>query len=638
MCGIVGFNWDDVELCKKAIKSIHRRGPDDHGIFNNSEVTLGHKRLSIIDLTKKGHQPMLNKEGDIIIIYNGEIYNFKKIKEDLEKKGHRFESSTDTEVILKSYQEYGKECLNLFNGMFAFAIYDLKKKKLFIARDRIGIKPLYYYENKEKFMFASEIKAILTNLEIKREVDKESLSQFISLRYVPGEKTILKEINKLLPGHYLEFDLKNRKIKIEKYWDIKENKQNLSKNQFSKILEKELKRSILQRTISDVPLGTFLSGGIDSSIITAILSKNSEDKVKTFSIGFEHDKIGNELKYAKIISDKFNTLHKEIIVSPNITKELPKMIWHLDEPIADPAIVPNYILAEHAKKSATVILTGDGADELFGGYDQYRIIKIVDILSKFPKSITNGTINLTIKNSPDFILNKFYKYSSENKKAGIDRLNNSINSYRDNKAKGFLEIISVFNEKEKTDLIKEHERESSVNLANDVSTLFSKNKEILNKVSYFDLKRFLPDNLLMKPDKMGMAHSLECRVPFLDHRIVELAFKIPPNLRLRGLKTKYILKDSVKKILPEEILKRKKQTFQVPIDNWMETGLKEYMEENLLQKGSESMKFFKKDKIEKIIKNYKNSKLYYTRQLWSLLTFKIWHDLYIDEEKIHKTY
>ena len=636
MCGIVGFNWEDKKLCRSMLKTINHRGPDDWGIFNDKNITLGHKRLSIIDLSKKGHQPMSNKEGYLTITYNGEIYNFKKIRDDLEEKGHKFKSSTDTEVLLNCYQEYGKDCLKLLNGMFAFAIYDDKNKKIFLARDRIGIKPLYYYHTKDKFIFASEIKAILTNPEIKKEVDKSSLGDFISLRYVPGEKTIIKNIKKLLPGHYLEFDLKSKKIEITKYWDVKEGNLNFSEDKIARILERELKRSTIQRTISDVPFGTFLSGGIDSSIITAILSKASDEQVKTFSIGFEHDKIGNELKYAKFVSDKFNTKHKEIIVSPEITKIFPKMVWYLDEPIADPAIVPNYILAENAKKTSTVILTGDGADELFGGYDQYRMAKIINQLSKFPSGITNKSVSFAIKNSPDFLLNKFYKYSSENKEAGIKRLNNSINKFKKSKAEGYLEIISVFNKIEKNNLLNEEDNSTELNA--DVSNLFNKNKNLLNKVSYFDLKRFLPDNLLMKPDKMGMAHSLECRVPFLDHRIVELAFQTPPNLRLKGIKTKYILKKSVKNILPEEILKRKKQTFQVPIDNWMKAGLKEYMEENLLEKNSDSLKYFKTKEIEKILNNYKNSKLYYTRQLWNLLTFKIWHDLYINDKKIHKIY
>nr|MBA4405427.1 asparagine synthase (glutamine-hydrolyzing) [Nanoarchaeum sp.] len=620
MCGILGFNWEDKKLCKNMLDSIKHRGPNDEGVYNDKNLTLGHKRLSIIDLSKKGHQPM--EYEDLVMIYNGEVYNFKEVRTKLEKEGYKFDSNSDTEVILKAYHKYKESCLELFNGMFAFAIYDSKNKTIFIARDRIGIKPLYYYNKDNKLIFASEIKAILQDKEINKEINDSALNDYLSLRYISTGKTIIKDIKRLLPGHYLKYNLKTNHLEIKQYWDIKEDIQNKDEKYFIGEIKKLLEESVELMTISDVPIGTYLSGGLDSSIITGILSKNST--VNTFSITFANDEVGNESNYAKIVSEKFKTNHKEIVVSPDVTKIFEKIIWHLDEPIADPAIVPVYILSEHATKNVKVILTGDGADELFCGYDQYKFMNIIKKTSKLPYCLTKHSISAGIKLAPKSLINKYYRYAGENKEAGIKRLNLAIKDFKNNKPKSFLDVISIFDETEKKELLKNYTNDEE--LINNISNSFKKSKHLENQMILHDLKNYLPENLLMKPDKMAMAHSLECRVPFLDHRLIELSMKIPVNLKINGSTTKYILKKAYQDLLPKEIVYRKKQPFQVPLDQWMSQGLKEFFENELLSKDSV---YFNKTKVEEIIKNYKKSPLYYSRQLWSLATFNTWHKLYI---------
>ncbi|MFH1439615.1 MAG: asparagine synthase (glutamine-hydrolyzing), partial [Candidatus Woesearchaeota archaeon] len=362
MCGICGFNSENKELIRKMAAVIKYRGPDQSGFYLDANISLGHRRLSIIDLSKKGKQPMFNEDGSICIVYNGEVYNFKELRGDLERKGHKFYSNTDTEVIIHAYEEYGKKCVEYFNGMFAFAIYDSIKKEIFISRDRIGIKPLYYYIKDNKFAFASEIKSILEDKQIKRDVNLDALNKFITFRYIPEGETIFKNIYRLLSGHCISYDLKKNKIRIQKYWDLDiSNKNILNKSEyyFKKRIRELLKDSVRKRLISDVPLGVYLSGGLDSSSVLAMMRDlNHNDKIKTFSVGFEHDVIGNELKYAKKVSEYFKTDHKEFLIKSDVIKLLPKIIQHLDEPMSDPATIPNYVLSENAKKDVTVVLTG----------------------------------------------------------------------------------------------------------------------------------------------------------------------------------------------------------------------------------------------------------------------------------------
>ena len=631
MCGICGFNFSDKTLLRNMTDCMKHRGPNARGYFTDRYVSLGHRRLSIIDLTKSGNQPMFNEDKSIVITYNGEIFNFKEIKKDLQEKGHSFSSNTDTEVVIHAYEEYGTDCLKYFNGFFSFALYDSKKKVIFLARDRIGIKPLYYYYDKKKFIFASEIKAILEDKTIRREINKNSLNQYLMFRYIFGTETILKNVFRIKPGHMLMFDCNNNKLNIKKYWDIVIGNKNYSEEVYAKTIFELFKDSVEKRLMSDVPLGVYLSGGIDSSSLVAMMKKLNVKDINTYSVGFQYDIIGNETAYARKVSDIFGTKHHEFLIKPDIVRELPNIVWHLDEPLADPATVPIYFLSKEAKKTVTVILSGDGADELFAGYDQYKFMNLGNKMGFVPKAIRKNVIPAIVKVTPSKLLDKVYKYSSATGSKIYDRFGKFISCIGEDKARAYIEVISVFDEEEKSKLLKEPYK----NIKNPYDELnkeyFSNNNDFLSQLTYMDLKTYLPEDLLMKPDKMCMAFSIEARVPFLDYRLVECAFNIPSKLKLNGTATKYIMKKSFRNLLPREILHRKKQPFQVPLDKWMSKDLKDYFK-NLISSRIND-RFFDRDYVKKIFDNYNRSKLFYGRQIWSIGIFNIWYRLYIDEEK-----
>jgi asparagine synthase (glutamine-hydrolysing) len=632
MCGISGFNWEDKELIKKMTKTMSHRGPDDIGHYTDKNISLGHNRLSIIDLSKAGHQPMSNKEGTIWITYNGEIYNFKEIRKELEKKKYKFNSETDTEVIIYSYQEWGEKCLEKFNGIFAFCIYDTEKKKLFLARDRLGVKPLYYYLNEEKFIFASEIKAILEH-KIERKVNLTALNNYITLRYNSGMQTLFEKIQKIPAGYYAIFDIKTKKNNLQKYWNLNLDTTEESKEYFKEKLYKIFKGAVKKQLISDVPLGVFLSGGVDSGSIVALMheikkeEKNNEE-TKTFTVGFEQGEFVNELEEAKYISERFSTKHKEFIVKPSMVKLLPKIIWHLDEPMADPALIPLYLLAEKAKKEVSVVLTGDGGDEVFGGYDQYKFLMMGQKLSKIPFAPT--LIPTAMKFTPKKILNKFYKHTSSMGQEGLKRIGRFLQSSGKNPAKAYNELVGIYDEEERQKILNPNKfQETNYNEIN--KEYFSTGKDFLKKLLYFDTKRLLPESFLMKTDRMTMAHSIEARVPLLDHELVEFGFTIPSKYKINQKRTKYILRETMTKLIPESYLYKKKQTFHVPIENWIDNELKDYCKETLSEENIKRQGYFNYKYIEKILENYKKSKLFYARQLWNLITFNTWHKIYMHD-------
>ncbi len=641
MCGIIGFNWDNRNLLNKALKKINHRGPNASGKYIDKNISLGHKRLSIIDLSKSGKQPMSNEDGRIWIIYNGEIYNFKSIREELEKKGHRFKSNTDTEVLLHLYEEHSKnnsfdKMLNQLNGMFSFCIYDLKKRKLFLARDRIGIKPLYYYLNNKnkKFMFSSEIKAILENKSIKREINKKAISYFLSFRANTSEKTLFQDIYKLMPGNYLIYDLKQKKlIKKQKYWDInfsnKTNYKKYSEKYYVEKLKSLLLDSVKKRLMSDVPFGAYLSGGIDSGTIVSLMNKFCSKPVETFSVGFDTTKY-NELNDAKFLAEKLSTNHHELIIKEDSVKHLPEIIYQQDEPMADPTSLPIYLLSKFAKKRCTVILTGEGSDEIFAGYPQYKFMllhkKFIRPLPKFSRNL----FPFMIKNIPKPLLDQGFRYSSDLGEKAIDRFSNFIKT--NNYSKQYLNQVGIFNEQEKRQLFLSKYNQ---NLYKKYEKYFNNNSHIINNCSYLDLKENMVEDLLMKVDKNTMASAIESRVPFLDHRIVALAFNLPSNLKLKNFtKDKFILRKAMKGLLPEQTRKRKKKHFIVPINNWFQNELLQLKQELLSENFIKKQNLFDYKYVRHINKNFKASPLFYSRQLWSLITFQIWYKQYIKNEKI----
>ncbi|MBW3018942.1 asparagine synthase (glutamine-hydrolyzing) [Candidatus Woesearchaeota archaeon] len=617
MCGICGFNWDDKGLIIKMARALSHRGPNDTGYCVDKKVSLGHKRLSIIDLSKAGHQPM--RDGKLSIVYNGEIYNYREIRAELEAKGYKFKSNTDTEVIIHAYKEYGPAALQKFNGMFAFCIYDQEKQILFLARDRIGIKPLYYFLDGKSFVFASEIKAILKH-NIPRKVNVQALNEYIALRYNPTEQTLFEGIKKMPPSTYAIFHIKTSKLELKKYWAFDWKVQNKNERALEQELDELLKDSVSKRLISDVPLGVFLSGGVDSSAIVAMMRqvKNDTEPIRTFSVGFEQGEQVNETEHAKYISELFGTKHTEFMVSPKMVKLLPKIAYAMDEPQADPALIPLYLLSERAAKKVTVVLTGDGGDEVFGGYDHYKFMMMARKLSKIPLAST--IVPSVMKLTPKQILNKLYKHASNLGPEGVKRTGRFVKEAGKDPAKSYYELVGIFDEQEQKDVMQQFR---PINYKKLNEKYFSRKADILKLTTHFDLRRLLPESFLMKTDRMTMAHSLEARVPLLDHRIAQFGFSVPSKYKIRHGITKYLLRKTAAKYIPGDFLFRKKQTFHVPIENWLEGELKPYSRE-LLSK--ESMKTFKQREIEKMFERYKTSKLFYARQMWNLINYQLWYE------------
>ena len=629
MCGICGFTWEDKKLLRQMADIIEHRGPDDEGYHTDKGISLANRRLKIIDLSKKGRQPIYNEDKSICVVFNGEIYNFQEIKHYLEKKGHRFYSNTDTEVIVHSYEEYGEKCLERFNGMFAFALWDSIKKKLFIARDRHGIKPLYYTLLDNKLIFASEIKSILVNNDVKRTLNYEALHYFLSFRCNSTHETMFKGIYKLAPAHYLAYS--NKKLEIKKYWEQNFNPLHKSEDYYAKLILKKLEESVKLQLISDVPLGAYISGGIDSTTIVALMSKLGIKDIKTFNVSFGFGKEHDENKYARYTADYFNTDHKEMVVKPDTAKLLPKIVWHLDEPMSDPTCIPVYLLSQHVKKHATVILTGDGGDEQFGGYSQFKFMKIHDKMRHIPKNVRK-LVPLSVKYIPKEILNLFFKYSAGLGGEGIKRLGSFVST--NNTAEAYLNLVGIFNEEEKKEIYNEQTKKCTdkIKIVKYLNEKYlSRKYDYMTNIIRLDTDMILAEDMLMKADKNTMAFSIEERVPFLDHNISEIASRMPPDLKLRNFNEKYILKKAVMGIVPKQILKRKKTNFFVPIDRWFRGEIMEMAKQALSKEEIKKQGIFEYKYIDKIWSHYDDSRLFYARQLWSLLCFQLWHKIYIDE-------
>ena len=603
MCGIIGFNFEDKSLLKKGMDILQHRGPDDSGYDTDKNVSLGHRRLSIIDLSKKGHQPM--QYNDLTIIYNGEIYNFKEIREELIKKKHRFISSSDTEVILHAYEEYGENCLHKFNGMFAFCIYDSKKNLLFLARDRLGIKPLYYYFKDGKFIFASEIKAILEDKSVKREINYKALSEYFEYSFTINDETIFKNINKVLPGYYMIFDLKSNNLEISRYWKIKENTQDGSLDYYSKLLRKHLEESIKLRLVSDVPLGATLSGGLDSSAVVGLMSQFAD--VKTFTVGFEEGY--NEFEYARLVADKFKTDHKEILVDfKNITNIIPKVVWHMDTIVNKNGILSAFFLYKALKKKITVTLIGDGSDEVFGGYPRHRLFSPYRLDFK-------EVFNLRKRG---LYYSHFTLLRALNKTTRLKKTNLPL--FNDNERKKIFKHTSTPLWKVLEEYMKDSKRDNE-----------------LNKFLIFELEKELDGLQLMRVDKMTMANSIEARVPFLDYRLVEFSTAIPSKFKMHGYDAKYILKKSMNDVLPKEILQREKMGLRTPLDEWFENDFLEIVPNILQDVGDVGISQGYVDKILSNIKPRVDFKGYrYKRnlsQLWFLSMLNIWYKMFIKDER-----
>ena len=616
MCGITGTIYFDKErninpsVLKNMSDAIYHRGPDDEGFYINRNVGLGFRRLSIIDL-KTGHQPLANGNDTIHIVFNGEIYNYLETRQILQKKGYVFKTATDTEVIVHLYEEYGVDCLKYLRGMFAFAIWDNNKQQLFCARDRFGIKPFYYYKDKEKIVFGSEIKAILKGEGIDKTLSYDALDSYFAFGYITSDLSIFKNINKLQPGHFLILSFKDKvSIEIKKYWEICfEPDYSKSEKQWTEEIEGCLSETVKMHMISDVPLGAFLSGGIDSSSVVAMMAKNSNLPVNTFSIGFKEQKF-NELEYAREVAKKYGCEHHEQIVEPESISMLPKLVSFYDEPFADSSAIPTYYVSKFAREYATVVLSGDGGDELFAGYYMYRYFKnIYKYSSSFPilNSLIWGNIHKLI---PQKIAGKGLTYF-------LSKDRNFLGAH-----------LCLWTKEERQTLILDNHPD--INYLN-ASELYK--EEILKKdnsgnfitnLQYLDMQTYMVDAILTKVDRASMMNSIEVRVPLLDHKFAELVFKIPWNLKYKGKTQKYIFKQTMSPYLPENVLKHLKQGFDVPLSVWFKDDLKKYVQDILLSQNPLLSAYLDKNYVKKIVIDNQNGMRDFSKRIWSLLFFEEW--------------
>ncbi|MDP2644065.1 MAG: asparagine synthase (glutamine-hydrolyzing) [Desulfobacterales bacterium] len=626
MCGICGiYNYNkDVAVHKSEIaamcRSMFHRGPDDQGIYTQGAIGLGMRRLSIIDVAG-GKQPIANEDESIWIVLNGEIYNYLELREFLVKKGHRFKTNSDTESILHLYEEKGMGFVDDLRGMFAAAIWDNKQRKLIIVRDHLGIKPLFYAMYNGKLVFASEMKAILQDKQFPRGMDDHALAAFFTLSYIPAPLTIYKNIRKLMPGHFLT--VADGNLKIEKYWDV-EFKPDRSKkeNDFIEESMSILHQSVDMQLMSEVPLGAFLSGGIDSGVIVALMSLNGSSRVNTFTIGFGGETGGylDERKYAQMVAKKYSTNHREYEVSPSPAGIIEKIVSAFDEPFADDSAIPSYYVCKMAKENVTVALSGLGGDEAFAGYERYLGFKLRSMYLRVPLFFRNQFISRIIAKLPErsdghYTINHMKRFT---RSAGlpadlcylgfISMMTNSLGFYSDSER--FLNpVLSV------QDLLRSYF--NAPNCSNDLDRAF-----------YCDIKTYLPEDILAVTDRMSMHHSLEVRVPFLDHKLIELSATIPPEMKLKRLQKKYLLKKAAGNLLPRDVIRHRKQGFSVPMARWLQTDIKQYVMETLSENELNKHGLFNRKNIVKILDEHFTQKEIHDKLIWSLVIFQTWFKMY----------
>jgi len=636
ICGIVNFNGKPVDdrLLKEMNDMLYHRGPDEEGYYIKSQVAscksqvavgMGMRRLSIIDL-EGGSQPIYNEDKSIAIVENGEIYNFLKLRENLEKK-HRFYTKTDTEVVVHLYEDYGVDCLKYLRGMYAFAIWDEKKKRLFLARDRIGKKPLYYTWINGNFYFSSEIKSFLEIPNLKRDINLKAIHYYLNYQYIPSPMTIWKGVYRLEPASYLILNKEGR-MKIERYWSIDfRKKAKLSFEESKRRIRELLKEATKLRLIADVPLGAFLSGGHDSSIVVGLMSELSNAPVKTFSIGFKEEEF-SELEYARMIAKRFNTEHHEFIVEPKYNDILPKIVWHYDQPYADCSALPSYYVSKMTRKHVKVALNGDGGDENFAGYLRYKALKISRIVSPIFKLFPEKIVNFILKKIPmneSVNANKFPRY-----------LHRFVEPLREKPSIRDVIWHSYFTNVQK-DFVYSDNMKSIFKDDNSYSYLenifeTAPADTIIDRALYADIMAYLPEDLLVKMDIATMANSLESRSPFLDNYFMEFVATLPSNWKMKGLKSKHILKEAFKDYFPEEILNRKKQGFSIPLGKWFRGEWKEFLKEVVLSEKAIKRGYFNEKNLKIFIDDHIEGRSDYGYCLWALLMLELWHRVFIDKD------
>ena len=625
MCGVCGMVLfengakPDIQVIKRMCGAITHRGPDDEGQILLGPAGLGMRRLSIIDL-KTGHQPLSNEDESLWIVFNGEIYNFKELRAELVGLGHRFRTNADTEVIVHGYESWGEAVCERLNGIFAFVLWDTKRKRLYLARDHVGVKPMYYYRDSEKFVFGSEIKSILQCPDIRKTLDPDSLNQYMTFEYVPSPASIFREIRKLEPGHWLS--LQDGVIRISRYWTFVPQPEPWTEAAASERLRQLLRDSVRMQLVSDVPLGAFLSGGIDSSIVVSLMAKLMDRPVKTFSIGFQESSY-NELKYARAVARKYGTEHHEFMIRPQVLELTEKLVRQLDEPFGDFSIFPTYLVSKMARDFVTVTLSGDGGDELFAGYDTYRAHRFDRrFYHRLPKLVKRQVFDRLADSLPPSAKKKGAVNSFKRFVQGT-RLPKELSHARwmvfltpeERRALFTPEMLDRFTPELPYETIFRHGRE--VEKADDVA-----------QTGYIDLKTYLVDDILVKVDRMSMAASLEARVPYLDPRIVEFALSLPPDLKMKDFRTKVLLKKTFWDDLPVEVQNRDKQGFSIPIKNWIRAELKPMMLDLLSEKRIREQGLFQPAFVSRLVREHLEGTENHSHKLWALMVFEQWLELY----------
>ncbi len=627
MCGITGLVRSDGapidrELLARMNAAIHHRGPDEVGFYLNDGVGLAMRRLAIIDL-KSGQQPIHNADRTAWIVFNGEIYNYRELRKDLESRGHSFYTDSDTEAIVHAYDEWGIDCPKYLRGMFALAIWDERNKSLFLARDRVGKKPLLYAQVGGQLIFGSEFMALLQHPDVSRDVNYEAIHHYLSFICVPAPLTAYRAISKLPPGHSLLW--KNGEIKLERYWQIDfSNKISIDEEEAGERVVDLLRDAVRVRLMSEVPLGAFLSGGIDSSAVVALMAQESSEKVKTFSIGFEEQDF-SELHHARRVAEHVGTDHHEFIVKPDAMEILPTLVEHYGEPFADSSAIPSYYVSRETRKHVTVALNGDGGDECFAGYERYAAMKVAQRYVKLmPAAIRNGVIRNVANALPQ----------AQSRKNPLRKAQRFLDAASLGPVQRYLRWISAFDDQAKLNIYSDDFRHETAAFASIdfIAPWFAKanGAGIVDALLLTDTMTYLPNDLLVKMDIASMTVSLEARSPFLDHHLMEFAASLPEHLKLRGMTTKYLLKRVLKKFVPEENLTRAKMGFGVPIGHWFRGSMKTFLRDTLLSDKALSRGLFDRDKVRQMVDQHVSHKRDHDSRLWSLLMLELWFERFID--------
>jgi asparagine synthase (glutamine-hydrolysing) len=629
MCGIAGIvnptqlQDGDPALLRRMCDVIKHRGPDDEGFHFTGQAGIGIRRLSIIDL-QTGHQPVLSEDGSVAVVLNGEIYNYLELRRDLEEKGHRFATQGDTETIVHGYEEYGDECIRRLRGMFCFALWDEKKKRLLLARDRVGIKQLYYTTRNGALSFGSEIKCLLQDPAFRRKIRAQSLLAYLTFLYTPAPDTIYEGVSELPPAHYLAWE--NGSIRVQRYWRLEFRVEGgHQESYYVEGLLAKLDDAVQSHLVSDVPLGAFLSGGIDSSTVVALMSREAGGGVETFTVGFE-GKVGfyDERKEAKIIAERYRTKHHEFLVQPDVSDVLPRIIRAFDQPHADSSSIPNYYICQLARQHVTVALSGMGGDEMTGGYERYLGVLLGGRYRAVP-----GMLRRFVASSAGMLSD----FGGKGRFSAA-RLKRFVESAEHDPMTAYGLLLSTFNHKELADLAVGElknvlQNYTPAEVVGDAFR-FSGTGDLVHQMLFTDLTGYLPGDLLQLTDRMSMIHSLEVRVPFLDHELLEFAATIPSDLKIRKLTKKYILQKISKRFLPEEIVTKEKRGFSIPLTFWMRNDLNVFVTQMLDPQKIEKLGYFSPATVSRLVQEHSSGRANHENKLWALVMFCAWHDLYMD--------